>query len=217
MTEGMTYAEMKERDKKAARLLASEIIKELSKCAKGLPYVVEVSEGDTGWEVAMHAYGKSNTMLCEARAKARETWRQKGGYRYGVFVSIRGAYMSRYPDLKTTTFRIASLDKLDNAKIKVAKCVMLSYEAEAEEKRENRERKAAERDAAKTLKHAGFKVTDYRGEEVDIDNDNDFYIFGAVVDGVRADGLTVGVRNTGEVVVRLPESMTLADFLKKLG
>lgn len=218
MTEGMTYAEMKERDKKAARLLASEIIKELSKCAKGLPHVVEVSEGDTGWEVAMHAYGKSNVMLCEARAKARETWRQKGGFRYEVFVSIRGAYYgSRRPDLKTVTFRIASLDKLDNAKAKVAKCVALSHEAMVEDKADDKARKAMERSTARILKDAGFKVRDARGD--DFDDDDDFYLFGSTVDGLReSDGLKVAVKKDGgEVIVKLPEGMALADFLKKLG
>lgn len=220
MTVGMTYAEMKERDKKAARLLASEIIKELRKYAKGLPHVGEVSGGDTGWEVTMHAYDKSGTsgqMLCEARAKAKETWK-KSGFRYEVFVSIRGAYISRCPDLKTVTFRIASLDKLDNAKAKIAKCVALSHEAMIEDRADDKARKAMERSTARILKDAGFKVRDARGDDFD-DDDDDFYLFGSTVDGLReSDGLKVAVKKDGgEVIVKLPEGMALADFLKKLG
>jgi hypothetical protein len=125
--------------------------------------------------------------------------------------------MSRYPDLKTVTFRIASLDKLDNAKAKIAKCVALSHEAMIEDKADDKARKAMERSTARILKDAGFKVRDARGN--DLDDDDDFYLFGSTVDGLReSDGLKVAVKKDGgEVIVKLPEGMALADFLKKLG
>lgn len=221
MPEQSSYQKVMDEAQQEARELALKVRDGLQGFARGLPHVERTESQKWGERYEFHAYDKEKNILCKVSVKTSRDWRGKFA-EFVVYAVVSGGYAGsgnreNPSDTRSQVYRVASLEKLDSAKGKLQRAVEATWEYDRRTKADERQRKATGRSNARIFKEAGYKTTGAAGYDIDDDgSEEQDWMFGTEITGEK-DGLRVGVKANGELMVRLPDTMTFEDFLKKLG
>lgn len=202
-----------------AETLARDIADALAAWANShLPDVDRVSRNSwSNKAYTIAVFDKDQSQIATASIKVSDVWIRTKGFFPTVFVSVSGGYISRSQANRTKTYRMASVDKLDTVKARMLEVALNTRQAGEVA----RGIKAAEvkerRSQAEVLKAAGWTAKSrWSDADLEAEADND-WLYSVDLRGEK-NGMTIGLpTGGGEIRVRLPETMTLEDFLKKLG
>lgn len=207
MPEQSSYQKVMDEAQQEARELALKVRDGLQGFARGLPHVERTESQRWGDRYEFHAYDKEKNALCKVSVKTTRDWRGKFA-KFVVYAVVSGGYAGHgNSDTRSQVYRVASLEKLDGPKGKLQRAVEATWEYDRCQEADERKRKATGRSNARIFKEAGYKLNDDEYRD---------WMFGTEITGEK-DGLRVGVKPNGELMVRLPDTMTFEDFLKKLG
>jgi len=218
MAEKSDYQLMREQKEKEAWKLAREVRDALADFASTLPYVASVSKNHwSSYREEFTAYDKNMDVLCKGSVKVSQDWR-KSDLSFAVYASVAGGWAGRsHSGTRSQTYRVTSPEKLDGPKAKLAKAADATWRYDRDSKAADRERKSVGRENARIFKAAGYKVATASGYDIEDDAEDDRdWMYATEIVGEK-DGLRIGLKANGELLVRLPATMTFEDFLKKLG
>jgi|MudIll2142460700_1097286.scaffolds.fasta_scaffold00009_11 hypothetical protein len=212
-----SFREIREEKEQEAKELARQIRDALREYAATLPHVKSVTSQNFGSAFQFSAYAADNTLLCKGSVKVSQNW--KGGpHNFVAYATVAGGWAGRSnSDGRSQVYRVASLEKLDGPKSKLAKGAEAAWRYERDSEAADRDRKALGRANTAIFKAAGYRVATASGHDIEDEMDDAYdWMFGTEIVGEK-DGLRIGLKANGELMVRLPDTMRLEDFLKKLG